>query len=238
MFSVLNVYILAKGNKAFKYCKCCTELETFKYVQWGIVCGATKLSLGSFQSALCTISPGPSQERVNGDGWRRVMLFSQWISYRWAEEAECVIDAAAQESCGVGLYGEEGREGNEGRERRVWCEVFKREVQWFLKSFLSLWLWVTVHSLLMWYNLLVGLMSQATWCQLHCDQTKKSLPVNCEKQPLLSCLCLFLFVFRNIFIWASVYVKRKKGEGFVSIQKLSMIHVSSALICELCTAPG
>ena len=48
----------------------------------------------------------------------------------------------------------------------------------------------------------------------------------------------FLFVFLNILICASVYVKRKKGEGFVSVQKLSMIHVSSALICELCTAPG
>ncbi len=59
-----------------------------------------------------------------------------------------------------------------------------------------------------------------------------------QRQPPLSCLCLFLFVFLNILICASVYVKRKKGEGFVSVQKLSMIHVSSALICELCTAPG
>lgn len=32
--------------------------------------------------------------------------------------------------------------------------------------------------------------------------------------------------------------KRKKGDGFVSVQQLSMIHVSSALICELQRSPG
>lgn len=78
--------------------------------------------------------------------------------------------------------------------------------------------------------------SQAAQCQVQFDQTEKLVPPNSETLPL--CHRLFPFVSFNVLICASVYVKRKKGEGFVSVQKLSVIHVSSALICELCTAPG
>lgn len=92
-----------------------------------ILCGPSKLWFGSFQSALCTISPGRSPERVNGDDWRRVMLFSQWISYRWAEEAECVIDAAPQESSGVVLYGEKRRERMKEGEKEWEVKCLKRK---------------------------------------------------------------------------------------------------------------
>lgn len=110
------------------------------------------LSFGSFQSVPCTISPGPSQERVSGDGWRRVMLFRQWISYRWAEEAEPVIDAAPPGEPWSWSLWRGGKEGDEGRKERLKGEEFKKKERGSLASSLETvlrwlpqkWLWVAV----------------------------------------------------------------------------------------------
>lgn len=161
------------------------------------------------------------------------MLFGQWISYRWAEEAEPVIDAAPPGellSWSLWIGGKERAE--EGKNER-W-RVYKKE-GWSLKSFISgdFPPGFSLGGSLLWDYLVTGnTMSSTVWSNEEVSTTELFSFSH------VFAFFFFFFVFLNILICASVYVRRKKGEGFVSVQKLPMIHVSSALICELCAAPG
>lgn len=70
----------------------------------------------------------------------------------------------------------------------------------------------------------------ATRSRVQYDQTTQSVPVNSERHASLFCL--------DSYLCQCVCQKEERQKGFVSVQKLSMIHVSPALICELCAAPG
>lgn len=135
------------------------------------------------------------------------MAGEEWCSV--IADAGPVMDVAPQESCRKGAK-RERREGRKEGRRKVKCKTKER---WSLKSIFS---WgfpprvvseVSLGGSLMWDNLVSGnMMSSTVWSNEKVSTTEHRLLSH-----VFASFPLFSF---NILICASVYVKRKKGEGF------------------------